>query len=64
MECKCSLQMIQGVVREIKCPPGIRRIISLQRIDGDAFPLLDLNAVIAGNRWVALKFIWNPEPDF
>lgn len=40
------------------------RIISLQGIDGDAFPLLDLNAVIGGNWRVALKLVWNPEPDF
>lgn len=36
----------------------------LHGIDGDAVPLLDLDALIAGGGRVALKLVWNPEPDF
>ena len=45
-------------------PLDDRRIVSLRGIDSDAFPVFDLNAVIAGSRRVALKLVWNPEPDF
>lgn len=39
-------------------------VVPVPGVDGDALPVLDLHAVIAGNRRVALKLVRDPEPDF
>lgn len=56
--------------KKYKCNANVQahtqmlKMVSLRGIDSDAFPLLDFNAVVTGNGRVALKLVWNPEPDF